>query len=74
MSELFRFEVTIDPLDTMVEVTVSLWCGTVLLDQHSAYPDTRSAVEDAITNAKDSMASALGNALNDLMRKGGYTV
>lgn len=80
MSELFRFETTfetfaLEPGIGSVDVTVNLWCGDVLLDQRKPYGffETDSEIKDAIKGAQESMATTLGNALNDLMRKGGYT-
>lgn len=80
MSDLFRFETKFEPhaLEAgigSVDVTVNLWCGDVLLDQRSPYGffETDSEIKEAIKSAEESMATTLGNALNDLMRKGGYT-
>lgn len=80
MSDLFRFETTYEPFALeagmgSIDVTVNLWCGDVLLDQRTSdhFHETDEEVKTAIKAAKESMATTLGNALNDLMRKGGYT-
>lgn len=77
MDTPFRFETKINlyTLDyAEAEVTVNLWCGDVLLDQRvSKFVDDDEGIKAQEKAAKESMSTTLGNALNDLMRKGGYT-
>lgn len=79
MTSPFRFETKIDLYafergEPSADVTVGLYCGEVLLGQSSEEDlETNDDIQQFIKNSEESMATTLGNALNDLMRKGGYT-
>lgn len=79
MASPFRFETSITPYAMeagmgSVDVTVSLYCGGVLLDQRTSdnFLETPEEIQEATETLTKELSNRLGNALAEMLRKEGW--
>lgn len=80
MPDLFRFETTFAPyaVETgmpSVDITVSLYCGGVLLDSRSReFAETDFEIQKAITDLTEELSTRLGSALAEILKREGWVI